>query len=286
MPSGGASGGPASSHSTSTPVAGRGQGTASTSSSAGGGGSNGSPDELVAAVVVIIIAVAVLAAVGLTVTEGLRYDGFAELHPGQPVHLTDAAGIKRQVPLGALTEQDVIGVREALVKDDEGFGLLLTDRAPLDRRGFAFKLDFGGIQSLIDRYTVAGAAANIQLGFFPWQRFGLLAGLALTGGDDGIGHAFVRHSASLEAQAFPLRWRRLHVGGYANGGQTLVMQAGGTQRVGPSIGAGALLEIDLTTRMALTGRIGVSSVLLPGEDVGAGSRWSPGGVVAVGLAIY
>jgi len=57
-------------------------------------------------IAIIIVAVAVLAAAGLAVTEGLRYDGAVQMFVGQPVHLTDVAGAERVVALGDLVPAD------------------------------------------------------------------------------------------------------------------------------------------------------------------------------------
>jgi hypothetical protein len=252
----------------------------------GGGGGGGDAAAVLAVVAIVVVAVAAFAVVGFAATEGARYDGYADLAPEQPVYLVDARGGQREVALGALTDAELADVVVGVVKDDEGFGLSRTGRAPLDRKGIAFKLDVGQLETALDHYSVGGLAANVQLGYFPWRRVGLLGTLALTGGDDDLGHTFVRHSAALELQAFPIELGPLHLGGYVNGGRTVLADAGG-ERSGPSVSGGALVELAVTTRLAITFRAGWGGAWLParaGEP--PGERWSPSAVFTGGLAIY
>ncbi|HEY5282793.1 MAG TPA: hypothetical protein VIM14_08385, partial [Polyangia bacterium] len=107
----------------------------------GNGSGGGGKDELVA----LLIVVAVLATFGMVATEGARYDGSVAMYPWQPVHLKDDQGREREVPLAALSLSDVESARKAVVMDDEGWGLMRLGRKPLDRRGFAFKLDLGAL---------------------------------------------------------------------------------------------------------------------------------------------
>jgi hypothetical protein len=243
----------------------------------GGGGGGGGNDGLVV-LAVVVVAVAVFAAAGLAVTEGMRYDGDVAIAPGQILHLETSSG-HQEVPLGALTLDTAARASEAVVCDDEGWGLLRLGRAPLDRKGFAFKVDLGGMQTLLDDYNVGGLASNIQIGYFPHRRFGLLGGLSLTGGVDPRGESFAKHSLSLEAQAFPVHLGPLHLGLAAHGGRMLVADAAGTSGE-PAFGAAALLELELTTRLALTVRGDWT------ESSRAGGGWTPVRALSGGIAIY
>ena len=156
-------------------------------------------DELVV-YAVIAIAVASMAVIGLGATEGMRFDGDVALPPGQLVYLQRNGG-ERPVPLHLLGPADLAGVEEALVRDDEGYGLWRLDRAPLDRKGFAFKVDLGGIRTL-DHDFMSGFASHIQVGYFPHRRFGLLAGASLAGLEDAAGDSVARHALTAEAQLF------------------------------------------------------------------------------------
>jgi len=245
-----------------------------------GGGGGGGGDDL-AVFAIIVVAVAIMAAAGLAVTEGLRYDGFVQLHPEQPVHLKGTAGNQRTLPLAALTPADVAVSEEALVMDNEAFGFRFDHRRALDRKGFAFKVDFGSLDSLCGCYSAAGLASNIQLGYFPHHRFGLLGTLTLGGGTSALNQTFQRHSANIEAQFFPLQVWRLHLGGFGHGGMQVARDELGT-RTGPAWGGGAILEFALTTRLALTGRMDYTLARTAPD----GQSWAGSTTLTGGLAIY
>ena len=246
----------------------------------GGGGGGGGGDDL-AVFAIILVAVALMAAAGLAVTEGIRYDGLVQLHPEQPVHLKSSAGSARTIPLAALTPVDAAVSEEALVMDNEGFGFRFAHRRALDRKGFAFKVDFGSLDSLCGCYSAAGLASNIQFGYFPHHRFGLLGTLTLGGGTNALDQTFQRHSANLEAQFFPLQAWRIHLGGFGHGGMQVARDEFGT-RTGPAWGGGAILEFALTTRLALTGRMDYT-VARTAPD---GQSWASSTTLTAGLAIY
>jgi hypothetical protein len=244
----------------------------------------GKPEELaVALVVVAVVVVAAAAVAGLTLAaiEGARYDGVVALSAGQPLHLRSPAGASRTIALGDLTVEDAARAEDALVMDDEGWGLVRLGRAPLDRRGPTFKLDVGAasMPSLDETAPpVQGPVARVQVGLFPLQRLGVVAGLSFSGGRDGAGRLLARHALTLEAQAFPLRLHRVHLGLFAGGGPTLIAQEGVGSDSGAEVAGGALVEIDVTTRLALSARAGVR--FMPGRDR------HPGLTLSAGLSIY
>ncbi len=242
---------------------------------AGGGGA---ADDLVV-VAVIAVAVAALAAVGLAATEGLRFDGFADLAPAQPIHVRDPGGRQRVVPLYALSPTDAAYAEEALVMDDEGYGLRLLRRAPLDRRGAVFKVDLGTTDLAFDRYSLWGLASNVQIGYFPHHRFGLLASARFGGADAGAAGTVIRHAVGVEAQIFPLRLGRLHLGGLAHAGLAVGAAPERSSETGSTFGAGAIMELDLTTRMALTFRADWTCARL-------GNTCSRATAFTMGIAIY
>jgi hypothetical protein len=257
--------------------------------SAGGGssfgslprGGGGGKDEVVV-VAIIIVAVAVLAAAGLAVTEGLRYDGAVRMFAGQPVHLTDADGEERTVALGDLVPADAAQSVSAEVMDDEGWGLRVLDRRPLDRKGFAFKVDVGSLQSLGTGYSATGVGSNIQFGYFPLHSLGVLANLSLGGGSDPLGHTFQRHSVSGEVQWFPLDLWHFHLGAFGHAGMQYAKDAAANWRAGPALGGGLILEISLTTRLALMIR-GDWTTARTAPD---GKSWADSALITGGLAIY
>ncbi|HEY0706628.1 MAG TPA: hypothetical protein VGG33_07520 [Polyangia bacterium] len=239
----------------------------------------GSSDDLVA-YAVVAAAVAALAAVGAGVTEGMRFDGDIAAAPQQYVYLQDERGGERAVPLWALTPTDLAGTEKAVLRDDEGYGLVRIERAPLNRRGFAFKVDAGSLSTEVGDTTPWGFASHIQAGYFPHKRLGLLVGVALAGttGEDG----FARHAVTAEAQVFPLNLWRLHLGGAFYGGSAVAPRDldGGEVWGVPILGGAAILEIELTTRLALTARFDWSTART------SPSNWSQARSISAGLAIY
>jgi hypothetical protein len=239
---------------------------------------------------VVGIAVASLAAVGLAVTEGLRFDGDVAASPGQLLYLQSPSGEERPVPIGALHAGDLAGVDGAILRDDEGYGLYQLQRAPLDRRGFTFKVDVGGTRTNFattdaattgfDQKLLSGLASNIQLGYFPHHRVGILGGLALSVGQGGPDRAFARHALALEAQVFPLSWWRLHLGAAGHVGSGLLRHQGSRIEGALTVGGGAILEVALTTRLALHARLDWSGVRTTPQD------WSRARSLSAGLAIY
>jgi hypothetical protein len=243
----------------------------------GGGGGGDSADALVV-LAVVLVAVAVVAAVALAAGEGMRFEGDAQLSPYQVLYVKDGSGTTSAVPLGDLTPERADAAVEAIVKDDEGDGIRRMDRAPLDRRGAAFKLELGTGTFNVGTTEVVGPAAHIQLGFFPARSFGILADIGLSGGETCCAPTFTRHSLALELDALPLALGPLHAGGFAKGGVAVAGNAA-VRETGPIGGGGALLELDLTSTMALTLRAGVSAAQLE-------SGWSTAGTITGGIAIY
>ncbi|HTB58050.1 MAG TPA: hypothetical protein VLC06_09265 [Polyangia bacterium] len=250
----------------------------------GGGGGGGNGD---AVLVAIIVVVAVVVAIGLVSSEGVRFDGYVAMSPEQPVHLRAANGQQATIPVADLSPGWVEGTVEAKVMDDEGFGLRRLDRLPLDRRGATFKLDSGTIAFDFAGATLAGPAMNIQSGYFFTRKLGLLANIGLaggaaTGGGVPSGGLVPRHALGLELQAFPLAWGPVHLGAFGNGGMAITEVLVGstpTYVTGPSVGGGALAELDLTSRLALTLRAGGSLAKLD-------QIWTPAGQLTAGVAVY
>ena len=244
----------------------------------GGGGGGGNGD---AVLVVVIVVIAVVVAIGLVSSEGVRFDGYVAMSPDQPLHLRDASGEQTTISVGELSSGWVDDTVEAKVMDDEGFGILRLDRAPLDRRGGTFKLDSGTIAFDVAGVPAVGPAMNVQAGYFFTRQVGLLANLGL--GGVGVPQGLVpRHALGLELQAFPLALGPLHLGLFGNGGMALTKVLAGstpTYISGPSIGGGALAELDLTSRMALTLRAGANLAKL--DQV-----WTPAGLLTAGVAVY
>jgi hypothetical protein len=267
------------------PAGGAGGGHIGLNFSGGGGGGNDLGAVLVVVAVVAIVA-ATVATISLAASEGVRFDGHAEMAPEQTVYLKNQSGT-RPVALRDLTPADVAGADSALVMDDEGYGLRRLDHAPLDRKGGVFRFDLGAGAFTFGDARASGVSAHIQGGAFFTHSFGLLVDLGLGGGSldpccvgafAPSGATLTRHSLGLEAEAIPLGLGPLHVGAFAGGG-VAIAGAAGTYEDGPVASGGALLELDLTSRMAFSVRGGVSRAWLP-------SGPSSSGTITGGLAIY
>jgi hypothetical protein len=243
----------------------------------GGKTSGGGKNDLVA----LLIVVAVIAAVSMVATEGARYDGNVAMYPWQPVHLKDASGSEREVPLALLTPADVATAAQAVVMDDEGWGMMRLGRRPLDHKGFAFKMDLGGLYSSTSSLSGSGFGTNIQFGYFPHRTFGLLGTWAFAGGSDANGDSFYRNNLALEAQVFPVSVWRLHLGGFGHGGTQYANDALSGTRQGAAFGGGLILELALTTRLALTARADYTSA-----HVAPGGGWAGTQMFTAGVAIY
>lgn len=246
----------------------------------GGGGGGGNGD---AALVVLVVVIAVVVAVGLVSSEGVRFDGFAAMSAAQPVHLRAADGREATIPMAYLTPDWAAATVEAKVMDDEGYGIQRLDGAPLDRRGGVFKLDTGTIAFNAAGTASVGPAMNVQAGVFFTRRVGLLATLGLAGASAAGGSGLIpRHALALELQAFPLDAGRFHLGLFGNGGMALSERIANGVLVamsGPSIGGGALAELDVTSRMALTVRAGAAVAKLD-------ETWTPAALLTAGVAVY
>ena len=231
--------------------------------------------------IAFLVVVAVLATVGMVATEGSRYDGAVAMYAWQPVHLQNANGQEREVPLAQITPADVASTSKAVVMDDEGWGFLRLGRRPLDRQGFAFKMDVGAFHSSSTALSADAVGLNIQLGYFPHHRFGLLGTWAFSGGSDNASKSYYRNNLAIEAQFFPLNVWRLHLGGFGHVGVQYADDDLGGTRSGTAVGGGAILELALTSRLALTARGDYTSAKL-----GSASAWAGAEMFTVGVAIY
>lgn len=212
----------------------------------------------------LAVAVVALAAVGtaaLIVTEGLRYDGWLEVAPHHPIHLIDG-GDQKTVHLGDLKPGDIGPDTRAVIRRGEGIGATEAGRAPLDRQGFAWRMELGSMQVLTpDGADPSTFQGTMQLGYFPHQTFGLAGTLSLGWGMHGRNDLLAARYG-VEAQYLPLQLGRFHLGAYAMGGWAYNARDNGDLIAGESarlmVGGGVLSEIDLATRLALSMRVGTN----------------------------
>jgi hypothetical protein len=252
----------------------------------GGGGGGGGGDAWPALIVAIIIGAAV-ATVVLAASEGMRYAGDAQMSPDQTIYVKRASGGEQAVPLGALTLADATAAEEAIVKDDEGYGLLRLGHAPIDRTGGTFRFELGGGAFNYGAARASGFSSHIQAGLFVTPWLGLLLDVGLDGGDVDpsccVGPiagptSLRRDSIGGNVELMPFLFGPVRLGAYVGGGVVFAGPSDAREQGGMA-SAGARLELELTSHMALSVRAGGSTASLP-------SGWSTAGTITGGLAIY
>src|SRR5215470_9951630 len=208
------------------------------------------------------IVLAALTAVGLAATEGARYDGWVAMHPMQPVHLYGADGSYTWVPLAQLDPPTAAWAAKAFVREEEGPPWHHLARAPLDRHGFTYSLLLGG-GSLIDAdgSRQSGFLSHIELGYAPIHELVVLLDVGLGFAEAPTQTLFESRTAA-ELQLYPFAaLRPIHPGVYAEIGM------GFRSEDNPDVdsatlyyAAGGILQLELTTRLAITVRGGVTAV--------------------------
>lgn len=246
------------------------------------------------ATAVVVVAAAATAAVTVGITEGARFDGWMRVPDEQPVLLIGTSGRRQWKRLETLTRTDLQSVDHAVLPDVGG-ELQRLERRPLDRAGFVYQLEFGAEPAPLELSSLALSGRG-SIGFMPAQRFGLLVGAAFStarGEEAPEGASSTLsfdHRVFLQAEAWPASRGRIHAGPYVEVGYAWAHAdepVGSRAAEGPMLALGAALQVDWTTRLALTLRGGAA--WLPSIDPGAalasgGYRLSP--AVTVGLSIY
>jgi hypothetical protein len=213
------------------------------------------------------IAAGVVAA-ALALSEGSRYDGWLELDPGHPVHLFGPMGQYTWVPLGELDPELANWAHKAMIRSSEG-PITHLGRAPLDRVGFTYSLLLGAaeIPSYAEEEGMRsrdtgdpGFMGHIQVGMFPHQMFGILLDFGMGFRDNRFGDEVFESRNALELQFLPLEANRFYAGAYGNIGLGLRLEDGarGRDRQSFLAGGGGLMQFEMTTRMTLTARVGLT----------------------------
>jgi hypothetical protein len=247
-----------------------------------GGGNGGDAMVLLA---VVLAAIAVVMAISLVSSEGVRFDGLAQMSPWQPVHLKQQGGGELVIALGDLSPVAIAGSVEAKVMDDEGYGIRTLEHLRLDRRWApAFKLDGGSMTFARGGAVRSGFIANMQFGLFvrPWLGFLLTAGVG--GAGDEFGATITRHNFGFETQSLPVALGPLQLGGYFNVGTAAIASTAtgsGDVEWGSAVGGGILGELQVTSRMALTLRAGANEAFFANSGTS-----SPAATVTAGIALY
>lgn len=232
----------------------------------------------------IIVAAAV--AVGLAVTEGTRFDGWVDLHPMHPVHLYGPYGQYRMVPMAQITPELAAWASKAYVRPSEG-PWVNAERAPLNRQGWTYAVLLGSAQIPSGQESAAGIdtdsaepgfLGHIQFGRYISKTTGIVLDFGLGWRTNEFDNSVFEARNSIEIQHMPVAAGALHVGGYGQVGIGLRAEDGPYNTAAKRAlvaGAGLLAQIELTTRLAITGRVGYTRIF--GEDTAEAS---------LGISIY
>jgi hypothetical protein len=225
-----------------------------------------------------LLVVAAIVAVAFATTEGARYDGWVNVHPMQRLHLYGPAGEYMQVPLAQLAPEHAAWASRAYLRSDEG-PWTFAGRAPLDRVGFNYNVFFGSSTiTSFNEDTQPGYGGRFQLGFFPIQQLGILFDWGAYWRNNEQDLQVYDGRYGVELQLYPITLGRLSLGGFGQIGFATRIEdhypMNGDDR-GMSTEVGGLLQLEITTRLALTGRGGYV------YSIGQG-----GFEAAVGLSIY
>jgi hypothetical protein len=165
------------------------------------------------------------------------------------------------MPLAQVTPDVAAWADVAIVRESEGPWEPLG-RAPLDRVGFTYSLLLGGGQfALLGTDPEAGFQSHLQVGYYPLQMFGVQLDLAYGWAEDDFGNTLFDARGGVELDLLPLRAGRLHGGVFGVLGVSSRFDDGiQFDDQDGYLGGGGILQLELTTRLALTGRGGVTRV--------------------------
>ncbi len=203
---------------------------------------------------------AAAAAVGLATTEGARYDGWVKVHPMHPVHLIGPYGEHTVVPLAHIDQRTADWAHHAVIRQEEGPWTLLG-RAPLNRQGFTYSLILGGGEIPVTDFDAdPGFLGHIQFGYFITKEIGLQLDVGMGWTQDDNQQTIYTSRTSLEVQGFLAKAGPIHGGVFGQVGTSYRSDDGiGTNDRSNLFGGGGLLQLELTTRLAITGRVGVTN---------------------------
>jgi hypothetical protein len=221
------------------------------------GGSNLAAGKKDSAKAWLVIAAVVTAA--LAFTEGARYDGWVKVHPMQPVHMWGAYGDYTWMPLAHVTPEVAQWAHKAVVRDDEGPWQPLG-RAPLNRQGWTYSLLLGTAEiAVLGLDPQPGFGSHIEIGYFPTHIVGLQVDIGYGWAADRNDQDIFDGRLGLELDVLPLSAGIFHAGGYGEVGISS-RSDDGVQFDDSSgfFGAGAIAQLELTTRLALTVRAGLT----------------------------
>ena len=250
----------------------------------GGGGGNGG--EAMVVLAVVLAAIAVVMTVSLVSSEGVRFDGLAQMSPWQPVHLKQHGGGELVIALGDLSPVAIEGVVEAKVMDDEGYGIR-TLRSPPARS--ALGADVQARRRLDDVRAQWHGALGLRLQHAVRVVRPTVAGAAAHRRRRRRGRRIRRddhpHTSSASRRSrCPSRWARCSSAATSTSvppPSPPPPRGSGPVEWGNAIGAGLLGELQVTSRMALTLRAGANEAFFANSGT-----TSPAATVTAGLALY
>ena len=205
--------------------------------------------------------VAAVVAGALVFTEGIRYDGWVDVHPMHPVHLYGYDGSYTWMPLAHITPDVAAWSEKAVLRAEEGPWQPLG-RAPLSRQGWSYSLLLGaGEVALIGADPRPGFLGHIQLGYYPLHVFGIQADIAYGWADDARGATVFDGRYALELDFLPLAAGPFHGGVFGQLGIASRSDDGiGYDDSDTLVAGGGKLQLELTTRLALTLKAGLTAV--------------------------
>jgi hypothetical protein len=232
----------------------------------GGGKIGGAGNDSKAAAIAFLV-LAATAMVTAVVIEGSRFDGYAQLHPMHPVHLFGRDGNYTVMPLAWIDANAAAWADTAVVRRTEGPWREL-ERAPLSRRGLAYGM-YGGAGSLrsADGTVATGPAWTVQLGGFPTQELGIFASVFFGWRNNVYDATLFETRTTAELQYLPVALGVFHAGVYGGIGiahrfEDALKLAGDRVVAGAdtsgAVAGGAMFQLDINTRIALTARLGLS----------------------------
>jgi hypothetical protein len=235
----------------------------STGVQTGGGSRGGGGGGLGKGAAIVFLVIAATALVTIAAVEGSRFDGHAQLHPMHPVHLFGRDGSYRVMPLAWIDPATAAWTDRAIVRSTEGPWREL-ERQPLTRRGWGYSM-YGGMGSFrsINGEKELGPAFSVQLGYHPTNDIGVLANVFVGWRDNIVGETLFESRYTLELQALPVTAGPFHAGLYGGVGFAYRFEDGSklSRMQDPeslALTGGAMLQLELHTRIALTARFGLA----------------------------
>jgi hypothetical protein len=226
----------------------------------GGGGKLGGAGNDGKAAAIVFLAVAAVALVAIAGVEGSRFDGWAQLHPMHPVHLIGRDGGYTVLPLAWIDPATAAWADKAIVRPSEGPWRPI-ERHPLHRTGPTYSM-YGGFGTTRSAFGDVdfGPSFTVQAGLFPVQQVGIVGSVFFGWRDNRVRETLFESRYTFELQVMPVAAGRFHAGLYAGAGGAYRFEDGvdGGNAGSRALTGGAMFQLDVNTRIALTARFGLA----------------------------